>query len=311
MNCERIVLVTRQTELEAQVERFQTRSQAEFYLTQTGQQFEPVAEQHERYARSLQQVRAALPADIKVQVLERRELPRYRFFEQDIVVALGPDGLVANIARYLTGQPLIAVNPDPDSIDGVLLPVQVEEFARTLRRTIAGTAAMHRVTMSEAVLADGQRLRAVNDIFVGTRTHVSARYRLEVNGQGEEQSSSGLIVSTGVGSTGWLRSVYAGAMGVAQAIDPSIRLQPPAPIPWDARHLVFNVREPWPSMHTYASLVCGRVAEGEQLCVQSRVPAGGVIFADGMESDYLVFDSGARVQIGVAADALHLVRPDH
>lgn len=310
MKYERLVLVTRRTEQEELVARFQTRSQTEFYLTQSGQDFAPIARAHQCYHAALTQLRAVVPDSLKVQVIERTDLPRYQFTDRDVVATLGPDGLVANTARYLDGQPLIAVNPDPVSIDGILLPVDVGGFGRVLQRTLQERAAMHAVTMAEVVTHDGQRLRAVNDIFVGARTHVSARYRLEVGGRSEEHSSSGLIVSTGVGSTGWLRSVYAGAIGVVRALQPELLLEAPQPLPWDARELVYNVREPWPSMRTSAELVSGRISEDESLQVVSNIPAGGVIFADGMESDFLTFDNGARARVGIAAQALQLVRPD-
>ena len=38
---------------------------------------------------------------------------------------------------------------------------------------------MRNVTLAEVVLIDGQRLLAFNDLFIGARTHVSARYRVE------------------------------------------------------------------------------------------------------------------------------------
>ena len=52
-----------------------------------------------------------------------------------------------------------------------------------------------------ARLNDGQRLLAFNDFLIGHRTHVSARYRLTWHGRTETQSSSGILVSTGAGST--------------------------------------------------------------------------------------------------------------
>jgi NAD kinase len=307
MAFDRLVLVTRQTELEALVERFQTQSQAEFYLTRAGHDFAPILARHRTYRDALAAVKAGIPTDFKTQVIERRHLPQYHFDPTDVVVALGQDGVVANVAKYLGGQPLLAVNPDPSTIDGVLLPIQVPEFRRTLARTLAQSAEVKAVTMVQAQLSDGQSLRAVNDIFIGVRSHTSARYQIGMGEQREEQSSSGIIVSTGVGSTGWLRSVYAGAMGVVQSISPGLELQPPASLPWDMDRVVFNVREPWPSLTTKAALVSGSVAASARLEVVSRMPSGGVIFGDGVETDYLEFNSGLTARIGVADTRLKLV----
>ena len=69
-------------------------------------------------------------------------------------------------------------------------------------------------------MIDGQRLLAFNDLFIGARTHVSARYRVEYAGKQEQQSSSGLLVSTGAGSTGWLSSVMNMPSAVAKLANP-------------------------------------------------------------------------------------------
>lgn len=71
--------------------------------------------------------------------------------------------------------------------------------------------------MARAQLDDGQTIDAVNDLFIGIQSHASARYRIEYRKQVENQSSSGVIVSTGAGSTGWYRSVMTAAAGLARA----------------------------------------------------------------------------------------------
>lgn len=307
MAYERLVLITRQTELEALVERFQTRSQAEFYLTHAGQDWNAIAARHETYQASLKTIRAAIPAQLKTQAFDRGYLPQYQFSESDVVVTLGQDGLVANVAKYLNGQPLIAVNPDPATIDGVLLPVQVQAFRGALTRTLVQAAEVKAVTMAEARLSDGQRLRAVNDIFVGARSHTSARYQIGYESLREEQSSSGIIISTGVGSTGWLRSVYAGALGIVRGLNPQLELPAPTSLPWDADRLMFNVREPWPSLSTKADFVSGMIAAGKHVEIVSRMPTGGIVFGDGVEADYLEFNSGVSARIGISETRLSLV----
>ena len=53
-------------------------------------------------------------------MLDRELVPTYTFLREDVIVTLGQDGLVANTAKYAAGQPIIAVNPDPERFDGVL-----------------------------------------------------------------------------------------------------------------------------------------------------------------------------------------------
>lgn len=53
-------------------------------------------------------------------MIDRSLLPNFLFGDDDIVVAIGQDGLVANTLKYLTEQVLIGVNPDPHRWDGIL-----------------------------------------------------------------------------------------------------------------------------------------------------------------------------------------------
>jgi hypothetical protein len=53
--------------------------------------------------------------------------------------------------------------------------------------------------------------------------------------------------------------------------------------------------------------VWGEVRAGETLEVTSQMPQDGVIFSDGVEADYLSFDSGAIATISVAGEKAKLV----
>lgn len=308
---EHVVIVTRTTELDDLVARFNTRAQAEFYLQQAGQPFEPIEIAHARQQQLLESVRRAIPASVKVQVIDRETIPRYQFGEDDLVIAIGQDGLVSNTAKYLRGQPILAINPDPSRFDGVLLPFAQDTFAGTLRSALARSCRTEKVTLALAELEDGQTLLAFNDFFIGASTHVSARYNIAIGERREEQSSSGIIVSTGAGSTGWLQSVYAGAAGVIEAFGGRV-VPPPAGgrLPWDSDRLVYSVREPFPSVATQASIVHGSFDNATPLVVESKMTANGVIFSDGVEADYLAFNSGAQLRITTAPTGAALIVPD-
>lgn len=307
---ENVVIVTRKTVLDELIERFSTKAQARFYLEQAGQDFEPILRAHSMQQEALAEVRKSVPRAVKSQVIDRGLVPRFTFGADDLVVTVGQDGLVSNTAKYLKGQPIFAVNPDPAHFDGVLLPFTVATLARELRTTLYASATTRSVTLAEARMSDGQRLLAFNDVFIGARSHVSARYRIAAGDRAELQSSSGIIVSTGAGSTGWLRSVYAGAVGVVEALGGRVVAPPDGGrFPWDADHLVFSVREPFPSVATATSLVHGIVTRDTPLHVISEMPESGVVFSDGVEADYLEFKSGSELTVATARDKARLVVP--
>jgi NAD kinase len=206
----KVVLVTRRTRLEELVTRFHTPAQARFYVEHLGADFADYQSEHDTYAAARRQVVEALVAHGRHQVIDRSFLPGFLFGPEDLVVALGQDGLVANTMKYLDGQPLVGVNPDPGRYDGVLLPFSPRDMVMLLPEMLVDRREQRLVTMSRASLPDGQVLHAVNDLFIGPRTHTSARYELRLGGAREVQSSSGLIVATGLGSTGWMTSVITG-----------------------------------------------------------------------------------------------------
>jgi NAD kinase len=302
---EKVVVVTRKTRLAELIERFNTRAQAKFYLEHAGGDFGEYEAEDAAYRRALEVVRRAVEVGLKIQALDRALVPSYAFLPSDVIVTLGQDGLVANVAKYAAGQPIVAVNPDPARFDGILLPFLPEAAGAALARTVEGRAATRAITLAEARLADGQRLLAFNDLFIGARSHVSARYRLAWKSSQEAQSSSGMLVSTGAGSTGWLSSVFQMVSGVAAwAGGAPVR---PLRFDWEDPRLVFVVREPFVSRHSAASIVADVIPPGEHLVIESAMPTGGVIFSDGVEADHLDFDSGATATVGAAADAAHLV----
>jgi hypothetical protein len=216
------------------------------------------------------------------------------------VVVLGQDGLVANTLKYLDGQHVLGVNPDPKRWDGVLLPFRPSDLRKIMPEEIAHRRPLKRVTMAKVSLNTGLALYAVNDLFIGPRSHTSARYLLRVGDAEEHQSSSGIIVSTGMGSTGWLKSLYAGCAAAAAAITGHPPGKVDGSFPWDAPYLHFFVREPFPSRTTGAALVIGHIKPDHPMTIVSEMAGHGVIFSDGMESDFLEFNAGTCAQIGIA-----------
>ena len=384
----RIVVVTRETRLEKVLVAQNTVSQAKFYINSLGGDFSEYKEEHDQYGGSVQQARKGLEEFGNIQLLDRKYLPNFIFAPNDIVVVIGQDGLVANTLKYLDGQPLIGVNPDKSRWDGVLLPFEPKDAAKIVAETIGGKRKIEEVVMARAKVQNGQELLAVNDFFIGQKTHTSARYVIKYGGLKEPQSSSGVIVSTGLGSTGWMKSIIAGASringsvigrpygGKQEAEDltevdeevcepqeemrvmammpgDSIEIEEmkmqydaePAAMPapaakpirgfmreriqsdkdfqkalhltkkkktfgpselskvvgkWSSTELIFAVREPFPSKSTGTNLVFGTISPNEPLRIESLMGENGVIFSDGIESDFLTFNSGTEAVIGLA-----------
>ncbi|MEV7547915.1 hypothetical protein AB0O29_36065, partial [Streptomyces sp. NPDC089915] len=103
-----------------------------------------------------------------------------------------------------------------------------------------------------------------------------------------------VLVGTGTGATGWLRSLWLERGGAEEL-----------PAPCD-RRLLWFVREAWPSPTTGTTRVSGELGGGQglRLTVESdRI----VVFGDGMEADALELTWGQSVRLGIADTSLRLV----
>ncbi len=135
---------------------------------------------------------------LKKQLIDRSFLSQFSFAKADLVITIGPDGLVVNTSKYLHKQPILAVN------------------------------------IAEACLNNGQ-------------------------------------------------------------------------LDWNTDHLMYAVREPFPGKITGTDLVFGDITSQQPMTITSHMPENGVIFSDGIESDYLKFNVGSTVTIGIAEQQAHIL----
>jgi NAD kinase len=291
----RVVVVSRRSEYEELLARHSTRAAAAYFLRERGRDLDEVEQRHGALQAALTAVGAAIPGDWRRGHVDRDDLPRFLFAPEDLVVAVGQDGLVANVAKYLDGQPVIGIDPEPGRNPGVLVRHLAADAGALLRSAVDGSAARQPRAMVRAVLDDGQDLIGLNEVYFGHPSHQSSRYVISTSdGRRERQSSSGVVIGTGTGATGWCASI------ARQRAD-----APPLPEPEEAA-LSWFVREAWPSPATQVTLTAGRLGEADRIEFTSEGERL-VVFADGLESDHLALAWGQRVEFSVAPRRLCLV----
>ncbi|TQV78469.1 NAD(+)/NADH kinase [Denitrobaculum tricleocarpae] len=292
----RVVLITRQTEYASLLAAHATRGQAAFFLQSRGQNIEEVEARDRIEAEAITGAKRSIPSDWSFAQVLRDDLNRFLFFPNDIIVAIGQDGLVANLAKYLDGQAVIGISPDPARTEGVLTPNPVDLLGELLPAVAHQEVGFQKRAMVRARLGEGDELTALNELFIGHRSHQSARYVVNYAGAEEFQSSSGMIVATGTGMTGWAKSIMT-------ATHHSIEIGPEEP------RAAFFAREPWPSRISGCEISAGEIQKDTSLRILSRINEGGVIFADGIEQDFLAFNWGVEAEIGISQKQLRMVLP--
>ncbi len=330
------LIVKNKTRLETLLEKYNTKAQTQFYIESLGSDYSDYELEHEQFMQTLNYVQRQINSVLKSKIVEREFLPNLITSEKELIIVIGQDGLVANTAKYVNGLPIIAINPDPKRYDGVLLPFTQADFLAGVKSVISNTHQLKQIYLAEAVLNDGQRILAFNDLYIGASTHISSRYKLTYNKHTETHSSSGIIVSTKAGSTGWMSSIFNMYYSVKKFISSSKpknlkKINENEVISssslqkgnasksnsvnhdWSCNNnlndneLIFVVREAFKSQRTQTSLSIGLVTEDNPLVIESLMPKSGVIFSDGIENDFIVFNSGSVVTIKPAKEIAHLV----
>ncbi len=306
MVLDKIIVVTKKTALEELLLEHATTSEARFYLESRGKDFNSYLNSHNEYKITVDEIINKLLASYRTQMVDKSLVSTHQFDDHDIVVVVGDPGLFVNVAKYVGLQPIISINGEPEKCDNVFTTCKPKELGKVISKVFSGNAKIEELTMAEATLDDGQKMLALNDLFIGRKTHVSAKYTLSQNNINEMQSSSGVVVSTGTGSTAWMKAIITGAYGIAKPN--SIANYERENFERNSNYLKYFVREPFPSKTTGCNMITGYVTKDNSLNIISNMTEDGVIFSDGIEKDYISFNAGANVIISPAKTKVQLVR---
>jgi NAD kinase len=303
---DRIVIVIKSTRLdELRLQHF-TESAVKFALESKGQEIDSYQAEYTAYIAALAEIQSQIPSDIPVTTVSREDLPNFLWRDKDLILVCGPDGLFVNLAKYIGNQLVITVNPDPQNIDGVLMLFKPTDVREVITNIQSGKNKVKKLPLAKATIDDDKVIWGVNDIFIGRRDHGSARYNVLFDGRSEHQSSSGIIVSTGIGSTGWIKSIAAMLVGLTRDGMPSKLSSLPGSTDSE---LVFVVREPFPTRSTGTTIVTARVTPSRPLTVTSEMPTGGCIFSDGILENVLAWNAGSTAVISIGDRFVNLVTP--
>ena len=293
----RIIIVTRKTSYEKIIEELHTDTAARFDLKMKGSSIDVYIAEHDVYKNSVELIRRSIPSSISVAQVERDELFRFTFFDTDLIIACGPDGLLINLAQYITVQKVITVNPDPTRVSGVLMLFKPEEISKLVTKE---EYVCHELTLAKAVVNDDSKkvVYALGDIFFGRVDQSSAFYNIKFGGDGVDHISSGVIITTGAGSTGWFSSIK----GMIGRLSSGVQRQAPS---LESKSLHFITRELFaPQNGKFEYGVINQLP----LVIRSSMPTGGIVFSDGMTDKGLPLLAGDVVVVSQAERTLSLVR---
>jgi NAD kinase len=222
-----------------------------------------------------------------------------------VIIALGGDDFFKLVTHHTQGSVLVlGVNSDPSSSVGALLPITIGELPDALRRLEKGDYRIEPWTRLSLRVNGVECGSAINDIVLGKRDfRLTSRHELEYRGAKVMQRSSGILISTGVGSTGW----YASAGLYLGDHDRSF--------PKTSRYARFELREPSVTITEIdgnrvtrlPELVEGTLTEGETLRITSLNDDEGLASRDSLDS--VPFPRGAVAEISIDPNPCHIIIP--
>ncbi len=215
------------------------------------------------------------------------------FRNRDLVVSLGGDGTILKSARCIVDNtPLLSVKSDSYS-SGSLCTIDSSRFEEALDRILKGDLRIEKWTRAEGATTD-MWLLALNELYIGHKfSSGMARYELSFRDKVDDQMSSGVVVSTGTGSTGWYANL----------------LNSEGPFPRTSEELKFCVRE-YKKDAGYKQTK-GTIRRGETLLLRSNMNLDGCIILDGdSEKQLYDFKRGGLLEIGVSYNPLYVLMFD-
>ena len=255
-----------------------------------------VVARHDAQASAQQLTTAAIPADWRRAAVERADLGRFVFGPEDVVVVVGQDGLVANVAKYLDGQPVVGIDPEPGRNPGVLVrPPGARRRGRCWPRPRCPSRRSRSARWSRPSPTTARSSVALNEVYVGhAATSRPATSCSVPEGTDEHQSSSA------ASSSGPAPAPPAGAARPGRSATATCRS------PTHRPGAGWFVREAWPSPATGTDLTEGLVAPGATLTVVAESDLL-VCFGDGIETDALRLTWGQRLTVARSDERLRLV----
>ena len=208
---------------------------------------------------------------------------------KDLVIVVGGDGTFLRAAHHTDDTPIFAVSSDVMYNEAFYAQAAPKDFVKKFKLLLAGKFRIKKLPRLEGKI-NGKKmpLAAINEIFVGSsHPYHTSRYELKVRGRKEFQKSSGVLITTHTGSTGWAKSAAKGKLKIAK------------------KGFGYVVREPYIGRLTKSKLLKGSLRAKDKVIVNSQMYAG-IVVVDSSEKVHKLVD-GDKLEVGISKKALNYV----
>lgn len=201
----KILVVTKQSKLEWEREKFgldEKGIRAKYSSEHAN--LDAILKAHERQLATRKELHTLLP-DADFLSMDKLVNPVRNY---DAVLSLGGDNSFIYVTHYLDPSiPVIGINSDPGRSLGKLCAWNSSDLARVVRHLQEENYKIEKWPRLQATIDDKSLIPATSEYYFGEdRSKDMSRHVLIHRGKQYEQKSSGIILATGAGSTGWRSS---------------------------------------------------------------------------------------------------------
>lgn len=207
----------------------------------------------------------------------------------DLVITFGGDGTFIKAADLIDNSLIIGINSNPQKSEGALTSIDINEIDKLNLINLGNYDIIKKYRAK--IKLNGKLIdeHPLNDIYVGTvsQFHCS-RYKIKFKSYEEEHRSSGVIISTGTGSSAWFCSAGGEKFN------------------HDDEKLGFIVREPYFGKRIFLpKLLKGYIEKEDKIIIESMRDYGGIIAISDAVYD---FNKGDIVEIQLSDKLLNVIK---
>lgn len=245
---------------------------------------------HTKHMRALETITDALSEfGVPHKMTDRTSIKSFKGY--DLIITVGGDGTFLRTSHYVNHQLMLGINSVPSLSVGALCSLKINQIKSQLGHILKGDYQIHELNrMSIKLNSEALPLEPINDVlYTNISPAATSRYILELDKISEEHKSSGIWVSTPLGSTAAINA--AGGMK-----------QPP-----HSRRLQYLTREPYQGIYNPYQLVRGFVEPTSRLKITSKM-IRSKLYLDGPTRSFNV-EYGDDITIQLSQNRLKRVIP--
>lgn len=203
---------------------------------------------------------------------------------KDLVISIGGDGTFLSASHYIENTPILGVNSDTNRSEGALTTIDLSQLNDKIKKILNNKIKIKEYTREKIILHQKNKKveteNALNETFFGNiNPHYTTNYEIDYKNKSENQRSSGVVISTGTGSTAWYHSMGG------------------FPFSREKKQLKFRIRELYQRKLHKSKIKKGKIKNNEKLTIISKMNHA-IIAIDSIRTYSIKKEDRIEVSIG-------------